>query len=326
MVGYIASRAEDGGILRCSLSEDGQLELLEVVHVDRPAYLCRDSDKLYALLREPFQLMSGLNEYQIEQNGSLSFHGMTRSTHGLFSAHLYARAGKIWVANYIDGTVALLERGTDAPVQDHIIAFNGSGPDRDRQLSSHPHCVVPTPDGMYLCICDLGTDQIYTITPELEFVSACALPAGCGPRHIVFTRDGNLAFVSNEMGSSVSTLKYHNGSLELIKTVSTCPPGYTGKNTASAIRLSEDEEKLFVSNRGHDSIAVFYIDGVNIKMEGFIPSYGNSPREIAIAGGFLLCGNELSDNVTVFPLHDGLPSVPVCNFKVKMPWCILPKE
>ncbi|MBP5169143.1 MAG: hypothetical protein ILP14_08060, partial [Oscillospiraceae bacterium] len=70
MTVYIASRDETGGILRCSLSEDGQLELLDTTPADRPAYLCRDGDKLYALLREPFQMMSGLSTYEIKRDGS----------------------------------------------------------------------------------------------------------------------------------------------------------------------------------------------------------------------------------------------------------------
>ena len=324
---YIASRDEKGGILRCALSEDGQLSLLDSTPADKPAYLCRDQDRLYALLREPFQLMSGLSTYQINHDGSLSPAGELKSTHGLYSAHLYAREGKVWVANYIDGTVALLQsEGEDTPVQDKVIAFTGSGPDRKRQLSSHPHCIVPTPDGFCLCICDLGTDQIYVMTPDLELVSVCQLPSGCGPRHLVFSRDGKAAFSSNEMGSSVSVMHYSNGLLDYVQTVSTLPSDYHGISTASGILLSEDGNRLYVSNRGHDSVTVFRIDGTTLTTEGYIPSFGSSPREIALAGDFLLCGNELSDNVTVFSLKDGIPSAPVCDFKVKMPWCILPSD
>ena len=324
---YIASRDEKGGILRCTLSEDGQLSLLDTTSVDKPAYLCRDKNRLYALLREPFQLMSGLSTYQINPDGALSLTGELKSTHGLYTAHLYARDGKVWVANYIDGTVALLQMERyNTPVQDKVVAFSGSGPDKKRQLSSHPHCIVSTPDGKYLCVNDLGTDQIYVITPELELISACPLPSGCGPRHLVFSRDGKVAFSSNEMGSSVSVLQYLDGTLKHIDTVSTLPSEYQETSTAAGILLSEDGNQLYVSNRGHDSISVFHVTGEELTLEGFIPCFGISPREIALAGDFLLCGNELSDNITVFSLKDGIPSAPVCNYEVKMPWCILPSD
>ena len=322
---YIASRDEKGGILRCALSEDGQLNLLDITPIDKPSYLCRDKDRLYALLREPFQLMSGLSTYQINPDGSLFPIGEMKSTHGLYSAHLYAREGKVWIANYIDGTVVLLQTDRkNTPIQDKIIAFTGSGPDKKRQLSSHPHCVVPTPDGLYLCICDLGTDQIYVMSPELELISVCSVPSGCGPRHLVFSRDGKVAFSSNEMGSSVSIMRYLDGVLTHIYTVSTLPAEYQGISTAAGILLSRDGNHLYISNRGHDSVSVFRVAGEKLTLEGFIPSFGISPREIALAGDFLLCGNELSDNITVFSLRDGIPSVPICNYKVKMPWCILP--
>ena len=324
---YVASRDEKGGILRCALSEDGQLNLLDTTPADKPAYLCRDKNRLYALLREPFQLMSGLSTYQINPDGFLSPTGKLESTHGLYSAHLYAREGKVWIANYIDGTVVLLQTDSkNTPVQDKIIAFTGSGPDKKRQLSSHPHCVVPTPDGLYLCICDLGTDQIYVMSPELELISVCSVPSGCGPRHLVFSHDGKVAFSSNEMGSSVSIMRYLDGVLKHIYTVSTLPAEYQGISTAAGILLSKDGNHLYVSNRGHDSVSVFRVAGEKLTLEGFIPSFGISPREIALSGDFLLCGNELSDNITVFSLRDRIPSAPVCDYEVKMPWCIIANQ
>lgn len=324
---YIASRNENEGILRCSLSVNGQLKLLETTPADRPAFLCRDGNRLYVLLREPFQLMSGLNTYLIGQDDSLSLEGTTRSTHGLYSAHLYAKDRRIWIANYIDGTVALLqETGSNKPAEDKLIAFRGNGPVQTRQRSSHPHYIRPTPDDLYLCVNDLGTDSIYLMTPDLELVSVCKLSPGCGPRQLVFSPDGKYAFSSNELDSSVSILQYQNGRLDYINSVSSLPYAYRGDNSASAICLSSDGNRLFVSNRGFNNVTVFDRNDNVLSLAGSIPSCGNSPREIALAGEFLICGNELSDNVTVFSLCEGIPETPVCDFKVKMPWCILASD
>ena len=119
-------------------------------------------------------------------------------------------------------------------------------------------------------------------------------------------------------------MRYLDGTLKYIYTVSTLPAEYQGISTAAGILLSKDGNHLYVSNRGHDSVSVFRVAGEKLTLEGFIPSFGISPREIALSGDFLLCGNELSDNITVFSLRDGIPSAPVCNYEVKMPWCILP--
>lgn len=327
MIIYIASRDENGGIMRCSLTEDGQLDVADITPVDRPAFLCSDGQLLYALLREPFQLMSGVCCYRMDQDGGLLPRGEIRSTHGLYSAHVYAGDGKIWIANYIDGTVALLGGdGSDALTEDRIIAFKGHGPDKNRQLSSHPHCVVPSPDKLYLCVTDLGTDRIYVLTPELEPVSSCSLPPGSGPRHLVFSPDGRFAFSSNELDSTVSSFRYHAGVLEYLGSVSSLPEEYREWNAASAIRISPEGNRLYVSNRGQNCVAVFDIHDSELSQSGYIPCFGNSPRDIALVGDYLLCGNELSDNVTVFSLKDGIPDSPVCNLPVKMPWCILPAE
>ena len=315
---YIASRAEDTGIYLCDLSEDGLLTELDLTPVDRPAWLYRDGSTLYALLREPFQLMSGMNAYHIGADGSLTLTAGPLSTHGLYSAYLYAERGSVWCANYIDGTVLRFP--------DTLKAFQGSGCNRQRQLSSHPHCITPTPDGKYLCVNDLGTDRIYLLTHDLEKVSEAALPDGCGPRHLVFAPDGSTAYSSNEMGSTVSVLAYREGQLQYLRSYSTIPAGYSGETSASAIRLSPAGDTLYVSNRGHNSVAVFRASGEELSLQGFIPCGGDSPREMVLAGGFLLCGNELSDNVTVFSLKNGLPDRPVCDYHVKMPWCILPIE
>ncbi len=326
MTVYIASRDENGGILRCELSENGHLEAVELTPADRPAYLCRDGERLYALLREPFQLMSGLNTYRINEDGSLTMLGDTKSTHGLYSAHVYARDGSVWVANYIDGTVALLhEEAEGETLPDRMIAFGGHGPDQSRQRTSHPHCVVPTPEGKYLCICDLGTDRVHVITPGLEAVSECLLPAGCGPRQLVFSPDGSYAFCSNELGTSVSVMAYLDGKLSHIETVPALPARIEG-SSSSAVKLSGDGKTLFVSNRGSDSVSVFALEGPELRLTGTVPCFGLSPREIALTDDFLLCGNELSDSVTVLSLREGKPGTPVSTLHVKMPWCILVSE
>ena len=314
---YIASQDKDGAILCCTLTPDGQLRQLHRFPIDRAAFLAAEGRTLYALLREPFMMQSGVAALGVADDGSLTPAGEVQPVHGTISAHILAWKGRVYTANYLSGTTTLLP--------DKLLAHSGSGPNKVRQDCSHPHCLTPTPDGRYLCINDLGTDRIYICTPELEEVSRTALPAGSGPRHLVFSGDGKYAYCSNEMGSSVSVLSYTDGALTLLDTVSTLPEGYTGENSASAIRLSPDSRKLYVSNRGHNSVCVFDTAGPKLRQACFIPSCGDSPREIYLLDRWLLCANENSDTITVLPA-DGSSDTPVCVFPVKRPWCILPVE
>lgn len=313
---YLASRTDEGGILHCVLEENGQLALRERCEAKSPAWLCRDGQTLYALLREPFLLNSGIIRFSIRGDGSLEPIAGLASTHGTIGAHIYAEDGQVWCANYINGTVTA--------VPDKLLPFNGRGADPARQSSSHPHCICPTPDGRYLCVCDLGRDRIELITRELEPVFSAAAPAGSGPRHLVFSGDGGYAYCSAELSSEVCVFSYAEGRLTFLHSVSTLPEDCLVESTASAIHLSEDGKRLYVSNRGHDSIAVFAVNGAGLTLLGHIPSFGRSPRDFALAGEYLLCANELSNNVQVFSLKGETLATPVCTLAVEMPWCVLP--
>lgn len=312
---YIGSRSEAGGITRCILGEDGQLKMAENYPCGSTAYMCTEGDSFYALLREPFQMSGGLENYRILPGGALGKTGGPYSVHGTVPAYVYAKNGNVWCANYINGTVIRLP--------DKLLAFGGSGPVEGRQASSHPHCITPTPDGLYLCICDLGADRIHIVTTELEEVSEAALPAGSGPRHMVFSADGRHAFCSCELSSTVCVLEYSDGQLRYLRQYSALPENYAGESSCGGIRLSQDGSGLYVSNRGHDSVAVFSVNGGELKLRGHVMSGGSSPRDFCLAGHFLLCGNELSDSVTVFDLSYGIPDSPVCVFRTDRPWCIM---
>jgi len=313
---YIASQDRDGGILQCALTETGELKQHNAYPADRPAYLCIDGDTLYAVLREPFQMQSGVISFRIMPDGSLSGQSAPRPVHGTISAHILAKDGRVYCANYLSGSTTLLP--------DRILAHSGSGPHPTRQDCSHPHCVTPTPDQRYLCINDLGTDCIYVCTEGLEEVSRVRLPAGSGPRHLVFSGDGRFAYCSNELASSVSVLAYSEGRLRYLRTYPSLPAGFGGENAASAIRLNSDSSRLYVSNRGHDSVAEYAVEEGRLTLLRHIPSGGSSPREINLVGGWLLCANENSDNVCVFSLAGGCGGEPVSTLAVKRPWCIAP--
>lgn len=226
---YLASRTDGGGILHCVLEENGQLVLRERCEAKSPAWLCRDGQTLYALLREPFLLNSGIIRFSIRGDGSLEPIEGLASTHGTIGAHIYAEGGQVWCANYINGTVIAMP--------DKLLPFNGKGADPVRQSSSHPHCVCPTPDGRFLCVCDLGRDRIELLTRGLEPVSSTEAPAGSGPRHLVFSADGCYAYCSAELSSAVCVFSYAEGRLTFLHSVSTLPEDCLVESTASAMRL-----------------------------------------------------------------------------------------
>ncbi len=61
---------------------------------------------------------------------------------------------------------------------------------------------------------------------------------------------------------------------------------------------------LYGSNRGHDSLVVYAVDGSSGKLTlvQHIPTGGKAPRAFNIdpSGAFLVAGNQNSDTITVF--------------------------
>lgn len=312
---YVASHDVEGGIARFTLSDGGKLTLVDRYPIDRPAFLCREGNKLYALLREPFMMQSGVATFEILADGSLKQLGSVQPVHGTVAAHILAHKGNVYTANYLTGTTTRLPG--------KILAHNGSSAHPTRQNCSHPHCLTLTPDGRFLCINDLGTDCVYVCTLDLEEVSRVQVPAGSGPRHLVFSPDGKFAYGSNELNSTVSVFSYSDGELTHLALHSTLPEDYTGESTGSAIRLSPDGKTLYVSNRGHDSVCIFDVDGEALTGKRFLTAGGASPREMTLVGDFLLCGNENSATITVTNLKTGVQTD--CVSMVR-PWCILPIE
>ena len=76
-----------------------------------------------------------------------------------------------------------------------------------------------------------------------------------------------------------------------------------GENTAAAIRV--DGEQVYVSNRGHDSVARLHIEKGNMIPEDFLPCHGTGPRDFDIIGNKIVCANETSDSVTVLDKRTG---------------------
>jgi len=96
----------------------------------------------------------------------------------------------------------------------------------------------------------------------------------------------------------------NGGSLKEIQSTSTLPADYKGNNSTAEIQIDADGRFLYVTNRGHDSIAVFVIDAKTgtLTPAGHVPSLGKTPRNITIdpTNTYLLAANQAGDNVVVF--------------------------
>jgi 6-phosphogluconolactonase len=172
------------------------------------------------------------------------------------------------IANYGSGSIASYAVKEDGSLSEAVtfVQHEGHGADPKRQKGPHAHSMNVTPDNRYALACDLGLDKvfIYKLDPATAKLTAHGygeVPPGSGPRHLAFHPDGKHVFVNNEMGMTVTTFLYDAdaGTLTALDTVSTLPPedrDKKGFSTAETV-VHPNGKFVYVSNRTHDTIAVF---------------------------------------------------------------------
>lgn len=217
------------------------------------------------------------------------------------------------VANYGSGSVSVLPIRQDGSLGQvgQVVPLPGlPGPNRVEQASSHPHEVVFDPSGRFVCVPDKGLDRVFVfsfdpaggkLSPTLQ--GSVVARGGYGPRRIIFHPKLPIAFVLNEMGSTIVThyLEAEHGGLKPVQVLPTLPSDYTGDNTASEIAISAGGRFVYCSNRTHDSIAIFAVDPATglLTSNGWVSSRGRIPRFIGFdpACKFLYAANEQSDTI-----------------------------
>lgn len=321
---------ESEGIYAAQLLENGRLGTPKpAARAENPSYLVSGPDgrTLYAVLETGmFQGKpgGGVASYDIGEDGALTQTGLQPSL-GAYPCHLCTSpdGAFLFVANYgnaerpanqpSDATVVvfLIEHGAVGPALQKT-SHAGHGAHPVRQLCPHSHFVGFSPDG-HLCAVDLGMDMIFTYVAApsgaLYEVWQTRFFPGCGPRHLVFLPQARTAYAVNELSGDLTLLRVGpQGGFTPEAYYPTVPDGFSGQNLPAAVRLSPDGSLLAVSNRGHDSIAV-YRPAANgcLSNPVFTPCGGNGPRDLAFSpdGRFLYAANEISGNITAFAVENG---------------------
>lgn len=231
-------------------------------------------------------------------------------------------------ANYHLSTLTIFKIHADGTVtQTDQYTANGHGP-RPEQNKAHVHYANLTPDGRVVIV-DLGSDLVTLFdlsdTGRLHLAGMYQTGTGFGPRHLRFNPvKPAYAYVLGELSSQVSVVKYDaaTATMTLEKTYSTIPNEWSAHNGAAAIRVSADGQFVYVSNRGHNSIAVFAVcsDGGSLELVQSVPTEGAFPRDFNIdpSGQYIIVANQNTDNVTVFArdLKTGRLTLSQKNFEV----------
>ena len=260
-----------------------------------------------------------------------------QSTRGDWPCHLQLDATGNWLiaTNYGTGDAAIYPVQPDGSLGEmtDFVQHQGTGPNAARQEGPHAHSSIFTPDNRFAIVADLGIDQLIiyqfdTAMGKLIPHSSVNTRPGAGPRHLAFHPNGRWMYTANELDSTVAYYDYdaERGALLERQTLPTIPPD-SPENIVADIHVSKSGARAYVSNRGHNSIAVYDIgrDG-NLTLVNIPTCGGNWPRNFALSPGerFVLVANQYSNEICVLPVQEGKEALgaPVSRVTITGASCI----
>ncbi len=307
------------GISSCRLNlETGEITREHVLGgIDNPSYLARDprSPFLY-VASESFEGLSRVHSFQIGTDNHLTAVS-EQPTHGGANCHVHCFGDQLFSASYVNGNMAVYSIDNGRLSFDQLAKYQGNGPNTNRQESAHAHQAMTTPDGRWLYVCDLGSDKIWRHSLNRfkgEPDGFTRVPGGSGPRHLAFHPTMPFAYVVSELSTHLLVCDYdaETGGLTIVEELTTLPQDYNGTPAAAAVRVHPAGRAIYFSNRQHNSVTTFSIDGTgSLKLVNCQLSGGEEPRDINVdpSGQFLLIANQDGDNIAVRRLDPktGLP-------------------
>jgi 6-phosphogluconolactonase len=298
------SLAPEKQIVVCRLNPaDGSLKEIERVAVaGSPGCLTLDPGKkhLCASLRSTGQLASFAvdpktgklaprSTVEIGKNDNAAFLRTDRTGRWLFSASY--TGGKIAVHELKDGKILapptqIVETAKTA----HSVAV-----DPDNRWVFAPHVA---PNAVYQFHFDAATGKL------TDAGKADAGAPMAGPRHFAWRPDHRFAYTSDEVKNTITAYSFDpKRGLNAIDNATTLPGDFTHKNTTAEVKVHPNGKFVWVSNRGHDSLAGFAID----EKTGKLTPLGQTPVEptprsfeFDPAGKFLFAAGEGNGKLAIF--------------------------
>ncbi len=281
-----------------------------------------------------------VSAFRIDDAGHLVLINQQRSLGGLpCHANVDATGRFLLVANYGGGNIVVFpidEQGALGSPSANI-QHTGSSVDPQRQQQPHAHSINLSADNHFAYAADLGIDQIWiyrfdadqgTLTPADPAFASVA--AGGGPRHFSLHPSGRFAYTNNELTAVVTAFErdIDTGNLTPMQSITTLPSAYDGRRSTAECVVHPGGRFLYVSNRGHDSIAIYTIDSATGQLSSVAVTHtgGREPRNFFIHpnGLWLIAANQNSDSAFVFSINQNTGAItPTSNaVKVGRPVCI----
>jgi 6-phosphogluconolactonase len=285
---------------------NGTLTAVETLVVEgTPGALAVDPRKkfLYASLRNN----STLGSYSIDSaTGKLKWLSTAALPEGENAAFVGTDRTGRWLlsASYAAGKVVLHRLADDGTIESPSV--------QTVTTAKTAHCIAIDRENRFVFVPHVAPNAVFQFHLNSEtgtLRDAGKVPGGmekAGPRHLAFHPTKSIAFTSDEQGSSITAYSYDPSiGLKPLQTLSTLPADFMGQNTTAEVKVHPSGKFVWVSNRGHDSLACFAIDSSGkLTAQGHTPTE-KTPRsfEIDPSGRFVFGAGEGSGKLAVFQIE-----------------------
>lgn len=274
--------------------ENGMASALDSTEVENPSYLAISIDNrhVYCVTEKGTESKVNAFDFNAEQGKLTLINSLPADAD---PCHIcFIPDNRLSVANYSGGTLSIYGIAPDgalSELQNNISFDSPIGPDTIRQKGHHIHFSIVTPDSSSLLVNDLGADCIHVVDLGKQPATTrhIATPPAYGPRHSVFSPDGNNLYLLNELSGHI--LAYHYGSTNEIAEFQDIVADETDARGSADITISPDGRFLYASHRlKNDGISIFEIVGDgSLRKIGYCNTQSH-PRNFTITpnGKFML--------------------------------------
>ncbi len=253
------ARGERISVLRVD-ARSGALTLVQVVKdLVNPSYraLSASGSHLYTLHGD----QSEVSAFWVDRDSGALRLLNRQSTEGRNPVHLALDPGgqHLVVTNHIGASVVVLPIEPDGalgPLAQNVPFSGPTGPHRVEQQQAKPHFNLFDPAGRFVIVPDKGPDRVLSfrfaagrLTDRLTAAAAPCVQAreGAGPRCLVFHPRRPLAYVVNELDSTLTTYAFdpETGGLAPRQIVSTLPSTFTGHSRAAGTTIDANGRTVY---------------------------------------------------------------------------------
>jgi 6-phosphogluconolactonase len=336
---YVGTYTPNGGgiyLFRLDTASGAMTQLHVFDDIRNPTWLAVNpaQTRLYAV--------SEIDDYQGTRGGavvSYAIDGESRlitrlsavSSAGSSPAYVSVHpSGKfVFVANYGGGNVAVLPVGADGALgQATDVRPSVGARHRARAVddppgqfavsdhdSPHVHMAAMDPSGQFVIANDAGLDLTLIWRFDAQAgrllpadVPVVAAPSGSAPRHFAFHPNGRFFYNLYEHDAKIAVYDYDaaKGGLKSKQLISALPPKFSGSNLSSEIIVTADGRFVYVSNRLHNTVAIFAVEADGqLRMISETWVHADYPRGLTIdpSGQFLYSCNQKGDSITSFRIN-----------------------